>query len=52
MLGSSEDDVRSERKLPLIYTKNDDDGVEVYQVKYTKMADIGNVCAFQSFLGV
>jgi len=52
MLGSSEDDVRSERRLPLIYTKDEDDGVEVYQVNYEKMADIGNFCAFQSFLGL
>ena len=48
MLGSSEDNVRSKRRLPLIYTKDEDDGVEVYQVNYEMMADIGNFCAFQS----
>jgi hypothetical protein len=49
-MGSEQGDVKH-RKLKLIYTKDPSDGVETWQVNYTKMQHVAAFAAFHTFLG-
>ena len=51
MGGDLSDIDRNHRKLPLIYTKDPEDGVETWQVNYSKMQHVAAFSSFHTFLG-
>ena len=50
-LNSEEGDQSGHGKLPIIYTKDQANGVETWQVVYTPIKHVAAFCSFHSFMG-